>query len=129
MTKAKQAKKLRAINSENRTFWRTTGARFEKLAAERPQAISDALADFEDEARRRGLRGTPALEHFAERVSKRTLSSKKRGRPQGHSAQRAELRERIAQLKQEHSWSEVSRKLADEGTHLSPGACRYYLAK
>jgi len=129
VTKAKQAKKLRAINSENRTFWRTFQKRLDKLIEDRPQVVSDALADFEDEARRRGFRQTPSLEYFIDRVSKRRLSPKKRGRPQDNSAQRADLRKRLAELKQKYSWSKMPRRMAAEGIYLSVATARRILAK
>jgi hypothetical protein len=102
MNRKEQAKKIRAMNSEARTFWSTHQKRFENLVEERPQVVSDALADFNDEARRRGFSKTPSLEYFVEKVSKRRLSPKKRGRPRQQA-----IRQRVKELKQDHSWSEV----------------------
>jgi hypothetical protein len=126
--KAKQVKET-PRNREGRIFWSTFQKRLDKLIEERPQVVSDALADMEDEARRRGFRQTPSLEYFIERVSKRKLSPKKRGRPKDNSAQRADLRKRIAELKQKHSWSKMPHRMADEGIYLSVGTARRILAK
>jgi hypothetical protein len=120
---ANQTKKIRAINSEARTFWSTFQQRFEKLIEERPQVVRDALADFEDEARRRGFRETPSLEYFVERVSKRTLTPKKRGRPPDTN-----LRRRVNELRSEgKSWSQL-KTILDKETKwpMSVSSYRYY---
>ena len=122
---ASQAKKIRAINSEGRTFWRTVQKRVENLIEERgPLVLSDAVADQEDETRRRGIRETPSVEYFVERVSKRRLSPKKRGRPSD-----SVLHRRVPELKsQGKSWAQLKAILDKEtGWPLSISAYRHYL--
>jgi hypothetical protein len=123
MNRKQQAKKIRALNSEARTFWSTHQKRFEKLVEERPQVVSDALADFNDEARRRGFSKTPSLEYFVERVSKRRLSPKKRGRPSD-----SVLHRRVPELRsQKKTWAEVKAILDKEtGCRLAVSSYRHY---
>jgi hypothetical protein len=124
MNQKQQAKKIRAINSEGRIFWSTVQERIGKVIEERgPQVLSDAVADQEDEARRRGLRETPSLEYFVERVSKRKLSPKKRGRPPETA-----LRRRVNELRSEgKSWSQL-KTILDKETKwpMSVSSYRHY---
>ena|ERR1017187_6164095 len=126
MNAEENARRINELNRTHREFRRTVEQRFEKLAIERPQAICDALADFEDEARRRGFRATPSLEYFAEKVSKRRLTPKKCGRPREDA-----VHNRVVELRIEgKSWPEIKRALyAETGVTRVASAYRNLLTK
>ena len=126
MNQAEHSARLRALNSEGRTFWRTVEGRFEKLIQERPDVLKCAVEEMDDWEKMGAFHCMPSLEHIVFRIARYKAAPKRRGRPRQNDPQTVHIRNRIEHLKNHgHSWSEVSHKLSEEGIYISASGCRY----
>ena len=64
MNQAEHSARLRVLNSEGRTFWRTVEGRFEKLIQERPDVLKCAGEEMDDWERMGAFYRMPSLEHI-----------------------------------------------------------------